>query len=81
MSSPRDSRWQELEAIPILEGLQQLLSALDSLPRIPVRQGDLTTGGVVALVATLAVTLVGAMLGGAFGMRFHRRVDRAESAV
>ncbi|HET8981207.1 MAG TPA: hypothetical protein VFN47_00840, partial [Pedococcus sp.] len=58
-----------------------VLSALDSFPRIPVRQGDLTTGGIVALVATLAVTLVGAMLGGAFGMRFHRRVDRAESAV
>ena len=31
-----------------------VLSALDSFPRIPVRQGDLTTGGIVALVATLA---------------------------
>jgi hypothetical protein len=55
-----------------------VLSSLNSFPRIPVEQGDLTTGGIVALAVVLVVSLVGAMLGGAAGMRFHRRVDRAE---
>ncbi|MFZ7088950.1 hypothetical protein [Curtobacterium sp. RRHDQ10] len=33
--------------------------------------------GVVAIVVVLAVTLLGAIAGGALGMRYHRRVDRA----
>jgi ABC-type dipeptide/oligopeptide/nickel transport system permease subunit len=41
-----------------------------------VDQGDLTTGGVIALLVALAVALVGALLGGLAGMRYHRRVDR-----
>jgi hypothetical protein len=47
------------------------------LPRIPISSADLTTGGVVTLVLAAVVTLVGAVLGGLAGMRFHRRVDRA----
>jgi len=52
--------------------LQQL-----NLPRIPIDEGTATTAGIVTLVAILAVTLLGAVLGGKLGDRFHRKVDRA----
>lgn len=52
--------------------LQQL-----NLPRIPIDEGTATTGGIIALVAVLLVTLLGAILGGKLGERFHRKVDRA----
>ncbi|RBY79040.1 hypothetical protein DQ239_05055 [Blastococcus sp. TF02-09] len=53
-----------------------VLQQLD-LPRIPIDEGTLTTGGIIALVAVLLVTLLGAILGGKLGDRFHRKVDRA----
>jgi len=53
-----------------------VLQDVDSFPRIPVGEGDVTTGGIIALVLVVAVTLVGAMAGGLAGMRFHRKVDR-----
>ena len=53
-----------------------VLQNVDGFPRIPVGEGDLTTGGIVALVLVVVVTLVGSMLGGLAGMRFHRKVDR-----
>lgn len=53
-----------------------ILSQLNSFPRIPVSEGDLTTGGIIALLAVLVATLLGAILGGLAGMRFHRKVDR-----
>jgi hypothetical protein len=52
-----------------------VLDELDGFPRLP-SDGDLTTAGVVVLVLVLAASLVGAVLGGLAGMRFHRRVDR-----
>ena len=52
--------------------LQQL-----NLPRIPIDEGTATTGGIIALVAVLLVTLLGAILGGKMGERYHRKVDRA----
>jgi hypothetical protein len=54
-----------------------LLARLDGFPRIPVNEGDLTTGGIIAIIATAAAALVGAILGGLAGMRFHRKVDKA----
>jgi amino acid transporter len=51
--------------------LQQL-----NLPRIPVSEGSLTTGGVIALLAIIVGTILAAILGGKAGTRFHRRVDR-----
>jgi MFS family permease len=48
-----------------------------NLPRIPVDEGTATTAGIITLVAILLVTLLGAILGGKLGDRFHRRVDRA----
>ena len=53
-----------------------ILAQLNSFPRIPVNEGDLTTGGIIAAVAAVAATLGGAILGGLAGMRFHRRVDK-----
>ncbi len=53
-----------------------LFAGLD-LPRIPIDEGDLTTGGVIVLVAVLAGTLLAAVAGGKAGERYHRRVDAA----
>ena len=53
-----------------------VLSRVDSFPRLPVGEGTLTTGAIVALVAVLVASLVGALLGGLAGMRFHRKVDK-----
>ena len=48
-----------------------------NLPRIPIDEGTATTAGIITLVAILLVTLLGAVLGGKLGDRYHRRVDRA----
>ena len=47
-----------------------------NLPRIPVEEGSLTTGAVVALAVVLVVTLLVAVVGAKAGERYHRRVDR-----
>jgi hypothetical protein len=52
-----------------------VLDKLD-LPRIPIDEGDLTTGGIVALALVLLGTLLAAMAGGKLGERYHRKVDR-----
>jgi hypothetical protein len=52
-----------------------VLSSL-SLPRIPVGEGSLTTGGLIALAAVLVGTLLAAIAGGKAGTHFHRKVDR-----
>jgi hypothetical protein len=54
-----------------------VLSSVNVFPRIPVGSGDLTTGGIIALVAVVLASLIGALLGGVSGMHFHRKVDRA----
>lgn len=56
-----------------------VLSTLNSFPRLPVNQGDLTATGIVALVLLLVITLLGAVLGGAAGMRYHRKLETAEA--
>jgi len=53
-----------------------VLERLD-LPRIPIDEGDLTTGGAIALAPVLVATLLAAVLGGKAGHRYHRRVDAA----
>jgi hypothetical protein len=47
-----------------------------NLPRIPVEEGSLTTGAVIALAAVLIATVVAAVGGGKAGERYHRKVDR-----
>lgn len=56
-----------------------VLSTLNSFPRLPVGQGNLTFTGILALVLLLVITLVGAVLGGAAGMRYHRKLESAEA--
>jgi hypothetical protein len=51
-----------------------LFAGLD-LPRIPVDEGDVTTGGIIVLALVLAGTALAAMAGGKAGERYHRRVD------
>ena len=60
----------------ILGSEYNLLQRLD-LPRIPLDQGDLTAGGLIALAAVVIATLLAAMAGGKVGERYHKRVDRA----
>lgn len=48
-----------------------------NLPRIPVDEGDLTTGAAITLAAILIITLALSVAGGKVGERFHRRVDSA----
>lgn len=45
------------------------------LPRIPIDEGDLTTGGVIFLIAWVLGTLLAAMAGGKAGEAYHRKVD------
>lgn len=54
-----------------------VLANLNGFPRIPVNEGTLTIAGVVTAVGLALVSLIGAILGGVLGMRFHRRVDKA----
>jgi hypothetical protein len=54
-----------------------VLAQLNSFPRIPVNEGTLTTAGIIAAIGVVAASLVGALLGGVAGMRYHRRVDKA----
>jgi hypothetical protein len=58
-----------------------VLGTLNSFPRIPIHEGSVTTGGLIALLLAAVVSLVGAVLGGLGGMRFHRKVDRAGLSV
>jgi amino acid transporter len=46
------------------------------LPNVPIDNGTLTTGGVIAGVAALILSVVAAMAGGKAGERYHRKIDR-----
>lgn len=60
----------------LLGAKYNVLSELN-LPRIPIDEGSLTTGGLIALAAIVLGTLLAAVAGGKTGTRFHRKVDRA----
>jgi MFS family permease len=53
-----------------------VLSQLN-LPRIPIGEGALTTGGLIALAAIVLGTLLAAVAGGKAGTHYHRKIDRA----
>jgi len=59
----------------LLGAKYNVLSQL-KLPRIPIDEGSLTTGGLIALVAIVVVTLLAAMAGGKQGTHYHRKIDR-----
>jgi len=50
---------------------------LDSFPRIPIDEGDLTSAGIIIATGIAVSSLAGAVLGGLAGMHYHRKVDRA----
>jgi hypothetical protein len=51
------------------------------LPRIPVDEGTITTGGIITLIAVVLLTLLAAIGGGKAGERYHRKVDRVGFAT
>jgi hypothetical protein len=53
-----------------------LLGDLD-LPRIPIDEGSLATGGGIALALIVVASLIAAIVGGKAGERYHRKVDAA----
>lgn len=70
-----------IAVLGIVAGTQyDILAGLGALPRLPINEGTLAVGGIIAAVVALVTALVGALLGGLAGMKFHRRVDRADLA-
>ncbi|MBE2319442.1 hypothetical protein DVA67_025935 [Solirubrobacter sp. CPCC 204708] len=59
----------------VLGAQYNVLSQLN-LPRIPVDEGTISTGGIIALAAIVVGTLIAAVAGGKAGTHFHRKVDR-----
>ena len=59
----------------LLGAKYNVLSQLN-LPRIPVDEGSLTTGGLIALLAIVIVTLLAAIAGGKQGTHYHRKIDK-----
>jgi hypothetical protein len=66
-----------LAAAGVLAGAQYNVLQQLNLPRIPIDEGTATTATIITLVAILLVTLLGALVGGKVGERYHRKVDRA----
>ena len=66
-----------LVAAGMFLGRQSDVPAQHELPRMPIDEGTATTAGLVTLAAVLVVTLLGAVLGGKLGERYHRKIDRA----
>src|SRR3954453_8770821 len=59
----------------VLGAQYNVLSDLN-LPRIPIGEGALTTGGLIALAAIVLGTLLAAIAGGKAGTHYHRKIDR-----
>jgi MFS family permease len=66
-----------LAILGAIAGEEYNLFAALELPRIPIDEGDVTTGGVIALILIAIGTLLAAIAGGSAGEAYHRRVDRA----
>jgi MFS family permease len=60
----------------LLGAKYNVLSQLN-LPRIPIDEGTLSTGALIALAAIVLGTLIAAIAGGKAGTHFHRKIDRA----
>jgi amino acid transporter len=64
----------------VLGAKYNVLSQLN-LPRIPVDEGSLTTGGLIALAAIVIGTLLASMAGGKQGTHYHRKIDKSGDDV
>ncbi|GAA4266637.1 hypothetical protein [Frondihabitans peucedani] len=50
---------------------------LDRIGTLPSMSGQMTLGTTLSVLAVAVIALIGALLGGLAGMRYHRKVDRA----
>lgn len=66
-----------IAAVAATAGSKYNILANLNLPRIPVKEGSVTTVGIIAIAAALLAALLGALLGGKVGTRYHRKVDAA----
>jgi amino acid transporter len=66
-----------LGVVAVVFGDQYNVLSQLNLPRIPIGQETLTTGGIIATVAVVLGSLLAAMAGGKVGERYHRKIDRA----
>jgi len=66
-----------LAILGAIAGSEYNLFSQLNLPRIPIDEGTLATGGAITLVLVLIVTALAAISGGKVGERYHRKVDRA----
>ncbi len=60
----------------VLGDQYNILAQLNTFPRIPIAEGNLTMAGIIVAAAIALITLLAAILGGLAGMRFHRKVDQ-----
>jgi hypothetical protein len=63
--------------LAVIAGSEYNVVERANLPRLPIGEETLTTGGAIATVAIVLGTLLFAALGGVAGARYHRKVDRA----
>ena len=63
--------------LAVIAGSEYNVVERANLPRLPIGDETLTTGGAIATVAIVLGTLLFAALGGIAGARYHRKVDRA----
>lgn len=66
-----------IAAAAAIAGAQYDVFARLNLPRLPVNEGQVTAVGAIVIAAAVLTALIGAVLGGLAGMRFHRTVDSA----
>ncbi len=64
-------------AVAAIAGAKYDVFAQLNLPWLPVNEGQVTTVGLITIGAAILAALIGAVLGGLAGMRFHRTVDKA----
>lgn len=64
-------------ALGAIFGNQYNLLDRVNLPSLPISADQAGLGSLIAAAAVLVVTLVGAVLGGLLGHRYHNRVDKA----
>ncbi|MGW6199142.1 hypothetical protein ACWF0M_23550 [Kribbella sp. NPDC055110] len=65
-------------ALAALAGTQYDVLDRMKLPSLPIADQTLTTGGLIAVVAAVLITLVAAVMGGMAGRRYHRSIGSSD---